>query len=182
MKPLTADTSTADVDARARAIRVLAFDVDGVCTDGRLYSGPDGCALHAFHARDGLGIVRARNAGLLLVAVSGRQSKNVEARLTELKVPHIRQGVLLKAAELQSILDGAGHHWSQCCYVGDDVNDVSCLRRAGLAIVPADAVADAKAFAHVVTNQRGGEGVLREVVELILRAQGKWIVDDEPAP
>ena len=179
MTPLV---GAAEIDARAAAIRVLAFDVDGVCTDGRLFYGPDGCALHAFHARDGLGIVRARNAGLLLVAVSGRRSKNVEARLSELKVPHIRQGVQLKAAELQSILAIDGHQWSECCYVGDDVNDVSCLRRAGLAVVPKDAVPDAAAFAHVVTQRRGGDGVLREVVELILRAQGKWVVDDEPAP
>jgi len=171
-----------DVNARAARIQVLAFDVDGVCTDGRLFYGPDGCALHAFHARDGLGIVRARLAGLVLAAISGRRSKNVEARLSELKVTHIRQGVVHKAAELQSILALTGHEWSQCCYVGDDVNDVSCLRRAGLAVVPKDAVPDALAFAHLVTERRGGDGVLRELVERILRAQDKWVIDDEPTP
>ncbi len=170
----------ADVDARAAQIKVLAFDVDGVCTDGRLFYGPDGCALHAFHARDGLGIVRARLAGLVLVAISGRRSKNVESRLSELKVAHLRQGVVHKAAELQSILTLVGCEWSQCCYVGDDVNDVSCLRRAGLAVVPADAVPDAEACAHWITARRGGEGVLRELVERILRAQDKWVIDDEP--
>ncbi|MBM4280488.1 MAG: hypothetical protein FJ137_06915 [Deltaproteobacteria bacterium] len=164
--------------ARARAVRVLAFDVDGVCTDGRLYYGPDGCALHAFHARDGLGIVKARDAGLVLAAISGRASKNVAARLGELKVPHIRQGVARKAVELDGLLGELGVLWSACCYVGDDVNDVGCLRRAGLAVAPAGAVFDAIAAAHLVTQRQGGEGVLRELVELILRAQGRWSIDD----
>ena len=163
---------------RARRVRVLAFDVDGVCTDGRLYYGPDGCALHAFHARDGLGIVKAREAGLVLAAISGRASKNVTARLTELKVPHIRQGVQHKAVELDRLLGELGVPWSACCFVGDDVNDVGCLRRAGLAVAPADAVDDAIAVAHHVARRAGGDGVLREVVELVLRAQERWVVDD----
>jgi 3-deoxy-D-manno-octulosonate 8-phosphate phosphatase (KDO 8-P phosphatase) len=160
-------------------VRVLAFDVDGVCTDGRLYYGPDGCALHAFHARDGLGIVRAREAGLVLAAISGRSSRNVHARLSELKVPHIRQGVAVKTSELDGLLAELGLPWSSVCYVGDDVNDVGCLKRAGLAAAPADAVDDALAVAHVVTRRRGGEGVLRELVELLLRAQDRWVVDDD---
>ncbi len=164
--------------ARARPIRVLAFDVDGVCTDGRLFYGPDGCALHAFHARDGLGIVKAREAGVVLAAISGRASANVAARLGELKVPYVRQGVQHKAVELDGLLRELGVAWSACCFVGDDVNDVGCLRRAGLAIAPADAVDDALAVAHHVTRRRGGEGVLREVVELILRAQERWTVED----
>jgi 3-deoxy-D-manno-octulosonate 8-phosphate phosphatase (KDO 8-P phosphatase) len=167
-----------DVLARARAVRVLAFDVDGVCTDGRLFYGPDGCALHAFHARDGLAIVKAREAGLVLAAISGRASKNVAARLGELKVPHIRQGVQHKAIELDGLLNELGVPWSACCFVGDDVNDVGCLRRVGFAAAPADAVDDALAVAHHVTRRRGGEGVLRELVELILRAQDRWVVDD----
>jgi 3-deoxy-D-manno-octulosonate 8-phosphate phosphatase (KDO 8-P phosphatase) len=163
---------------RARAVRVLAFDVDGVCTDGRLYYGPDGCALHAFHARDGLAIVKAREAGLVLAAISGRTSRNVAARLGELKVPHIRQGVARKSAELDALLTELGVPWMACCYVGDDVNDVGCLRRAGLAVVPADAVGDAVAAAHHVTKRRGGDGVLRELVELILRSQQRWSIDE----
>ncbi len=172
----------ADIDARAKKIRVLAFDVDGVATDGRLFYGKDGCALHAFHARDGLGLVRAREAGIVLAAISGRTSANVEARLSELKVPHIRQGVWKKAAELQAILDSVGADWSQCCFVGDDVNDVSCLKRAGLACCPRDAVDDVFAHVHLVSRRDGGHGVLREIVERILRAQGKWTIDDEPLP
>jgi 3-deoxy-D-manno-octulosonate 8-phosphate phosphatase (KDO 8-P phosphatase) len=162
----------------ARVVRVLAFDVDGVCTDGRLFYGPDGCALHAFHARDGLAIVKARESGLVLAAISGRASKNVAARLGELKVPHIRQGVARKSVELDGLLQELGVPWVACCYVGDDVNDVGCLRRAGLAVAPADGAFDAVAAAHYVTRRRGGDGVLREIVELVLRAQGRWSIDD----
>lgn len=163
-----------EVAARARRIRVLAFDVDGVCTDGRLFYGPDGCALHAFHARDGLGLVRARQAGMICAAISGRSSKNVDARLSELKVPFIRQGVADKAAELGLILAEVGAGPDEVCYVGDDVNDLSVMRIVGLSVAPADAEPAVLAEAMAVTRRVGGSGVLREVVELILGAQGRW--------
>jgi 3-deoxy-D-manno-octulosonate 8-phosphate phosphatase (KDO 8-P phosphatase) len=183
---MSAALSLDELDERAKKIRVLAFDVDGVATDGRLFYGSVpggvGCAFHAFHARDGLGLVRAREAGLVLAAISGRSSPNVEARLSELKVPHIRQGVWKKAAELKAILDGAGADWGACCFVGDDVNDLPCLRRAGLAAAPRDAVKEVRDAVHWVSDYDGGHGVLRDLVEVILRAQGKWSTDDEPLP
>jgi 3-deoxy-D-manno-octulosonate 8-phosphate phosphatase (KDO 8-P phosphatase) len=168
----------AEIDARARRIKVLAFDVDGVCTDGRLYYGPDGCALHAFHARDGLGLVRARLAGLVCAAISGRASRNVDARLGELKVPYIRQGIMHKDRELQTILNDVGASLDEVCFVGDDVNDLCCLRTVGLAVAPADADPAVLLAVHMVTGRSGGQGVLREVVERILRAQGRWSDDD----
>lgn len=171
-----------EVIARAARVKVVAFDVDGVLTDGRLFYGPDGCALHAFHARDGLGLARAREAGLVLAAISGRSSKNVEARLSELKVPHIRQGVWKKAAELKGILDIVGCSFDECAYIGDDVNDLSCLRRVGLAGAPRDADPAVLAVAHWVSARDGGHGVLREFLELVLVAQQKWTFDDEPLP
>lgn len=162
---------------RAQKIKVLAFDVDGVCTDGRLFYGPDGCALHAFHARDGLGLVRARLAGLVCAAISGRASKNVDARLGELKVPFIRQGIHDKDRELQSILDEVGATLDEVCFVGDDVNDLCALRIVGLSVAPADADPGVLRAVHHVTHRVGGQGVLREVVELILTAQGCWSDD-----
>jgi 3-deoxy-D-manno-octulosonate 8-phosphate phosphatase (KDO 8-P phosphatase) len=165
-----------DLMSRARAVRVLAFDVDGVATDGRLYYGKDGCALHAFHARDGLGLVRARDAGIVLAAISGRSSPNVQSRLAELKVPRIHQGVHDKWACLVGILEDVGVGTEACCYVGDDVNDLSCLRAVGLAAAPRDAVKDVLAAAHWVSERDGGHGVLRDLVELILRAQDRWVV------
>lgn len=166
--------SDQDLVARARRIRVLAFDVDGVCTDGRLFYGPDGCALHAFHARDGLGLVKARQAGIVCVAISGRSSKNVDARLGELKVPYIRQGISAKDVELQQILGEIGATVDEACFVGDDVNDLPVMRIVGLSVAPADAEPQVLAEAMAVTQRVGGSGVLREVVELILQAQGRW--------
>ncbi|HEY4222453.1 MAG TPA: HAD hydrolase family protein [Myxococcota bacterium] len=168
-----------DLAERAQRIRVIGFDVDGVCTDGRLYYGATGEALHAFCARDGLGIGLARRAGLILAAVSGRKSPNVEARLTELRVPHILQGVMKKADAFGALLGELGVAWSEAAFIGDDVNDVPCIRRAGLgACVPdsADGVAE---YAHVVTRRRGGEGALRELIEIVMRSQGRWSVDGE---
>lgn len=165
---------TPTISDRARGITVLAFDVDGVCTDGKLYYGPDGCALHAFHARDGLGIVKARQAGIICCAISGRSSKNVDARLGELKVPFIRQGVSDKAAELRGILAELKATPDQACFVGDDVNDLGVMGIVGLSVAVADAETMVLGAAHHVTRCVGGGGVIREVVELILTAQGRW--------
>jgi 3-deoxy-D-manno-octulosonate 8-phosphate phosphatase (KDO 8-P phosphatase) len=163
-----------DIAGRAACVRLLAFDVDGVCTDGRLYYGPDGCALHAFHARDGLGLVLARENGLVCAAISGRTSKNVSARLGELRVPHVRQGIARKDVELRALAAEVGVGLEEVCFVGDDVNDLPALRLAGLAAAVADAEQDVIAVAHVVLRRAGGAGALRELVEIILRAQGRW--------
>jgi len=163
-----------DLAARAQCIRVVAFDVDGVCTDGKLYYGEHGEVLHAFFARDGLGIGIARKAGLILVAVSGRSSKHVEARLSELKVPHILQGVAKKDEALERVLDELGATWAETAFIGDDINDLPPMKKAGLACCVPDAADDVAEAAHVVTRRPGGRGALRELLELVLRAQGRW--------
>jgi 3-deoxy-D-manno-octulosonate 8-phosphate phosphatase (KDO 8-P phosphatase) len=166
-KTLTKD----GIKMRARRIKVFAFDVDGVCTDGRLYYGPAGEALHAFYARDGLGIVMARQAGLVLAAITGRRSPSVQARLSELKVPHILQGVDDKAAVMSGLLESCGASWDEAAFVGDDVNDLPCLTRVGLSFAVADAMASVAAQVHVVTRAAGGRGGLREALDLVLDAQ-----------
>ena len=168
-----------DLATRAQRIRVIGFDVDGVCTDGRLYYGPSGEALHAFCARDGLGIVLARKAGVVMAAVSGRKSPNVQARLSELRVPHIVQGAFNKAESFGAVLNEVGAKWDEAAFIGDDVNDVPCLRRAGLAACVPDAADGVAEFAHVVTRRKGGEGALRELIEIVLRSQGRWSSDGE---
>jgi len=165
---------TDDVLARARRVKLLAFDVDGVCTDGRLFYGPDGCALHAFHARDGLGLVLARGAGVVCAAVSGRTSPNVLARLSELKVPYVRQGVAQKDEEVTALAALVGVGLDECCFVGDDVNDLPAMRIVGLGVAVSDAEVDVVDGAHFVTRRAGGHGAIRELVEVILRSQGKW--------
>lgn len=163
-----------DLAARAQKIRVLAFDVDGVCTDGKLYYGEQGEVLHAFFARDGLGMGIARAAGLVLVAVSGRVSKHVDARLRELKVPHIVQGARRKDEELERVLQELGIRWDETAFIGDDINDIPPMRRAGLAACVPDAADDVATEAHYVTRRPGGRGALRELIELVLKAQGRW--------
>ena len=163
-----------DLVARARDVKVVAFDVDGVLTDGRIYYGPDGELMHAFQARDGLGIVRARLAGLVLVAVTGRVSKNVDARLRELKVHHVVQGARQKDDDLGAVLAKEGASYAQTAYVGDDVNDVCCFEKARFAACVPDSADDVAPHVHYVTRRRGGEGALREVLQMILKAQGRW--------
>jgi 3-deoxy-D-manno-octulosonate 8-phosphate phosphatase (KDO 8-P phosphatase) len=166
--------SAADLEARARAVRVIAFDVDGVCTDGRLYYGPTGEMLHAFHARDGLGLVLARTAGLVLAAVSGRDSFHVSARMRELRVPHILQGIQHKADAVEKLLAELALPFEALAYIGDDVNDLPVISRAGLSACVADAADDVLTRVDYITRRRGGEGALRELIELVLKAQGKW--------
>lgn len=166
--------SAAEITARAQKVRVIGFDVDGVCTDGRLYYGPSGEMLHAFHARDGLGIVMARMAGIVLCAVSGRDSLHVSARMRELRVPHILQGIARKADAVERVLAELGASFDELAYIGDDINDLPVLDRCGLSACVADAAADVPARVHYVTQRRGGEGALRELIELVLKAQEKW--------
>lgn len=164
----------AELTARAAAIKVVAFDVDGVLTDGKLYYGPTGEMLHAFQARDGLGIVRARIAGLVLVAVTGRMSKNVQARLSELKIPHVLQGIGKKDAALEEVLAQEGATLQECAFIGDDVNDVCCMQKVRLAACVPDCADGVAPHVHYVTKRKGGEGALRELIEIVLKAQGKW--------
>jgi 3-deoxy-D-manno-octulosonate 8-phosphate phosphatase (KDO 8-P phosphatase) len=165
-----------DLHERAKAIRVVAFDVDGVCTDGKLYYGPQGEALHAFQARDGLGIVLARKAGLILAAVTGRVSAHVEARMSELKVPYILQGVGRKEEAVAELLTKIDATWDETAFIGDDVNDLPPMRKARLAACVPDAADGVARHAHYVTQRRGGEGALRELLELIMKARGEWSV------
>jgi 3-deoxy-D-manno-octulosonate 8-phosphate phosphatase (KDO 8-P phosphatase) len=168
------EASATDVTERARRVRLIGFDVDGVCTDGKLYYGPAGEMLHAFHARDGLGMVTARMAGMLLCAISGRDSAHVGARMKELRVPHVLQGVGNKLAAMEQLLGTLGIAFEEIAYIGDDVNDLPLLLQAGLSAAPADAVSDVRASVHMVCERGGGQGALRELIERVLKAQERW--------
>jgi 3-deoxy-D-manno-octulosonate 8-phosphate phosphatase (KDO 8-P phosphatase) len=168
-----------DLATRAQRVRVIGFDVDGVCTDSRLYYGASGELMHAFSTRDGLGIVLARKAGLVLAAVSGRTSAAVTARLSELKVPHILQGVSKKADAFGGVLKEVGATWEEAAFIGDDINDVPCMKKVGLAACVPDAADGVSDFVHVIVRRRGGDGALRELIEIVLRAQGRWSADGE---
>jgi 3-deoxy-D-manno-octulosonate 8-phosphate phosphatase (KDO 8-P phosphatase) len=159
---------------RARRVRLVLMDVDGVLTDGKVYMLSDGSEGRAFHVRDGHGIVMGQRGGLQFGILSGRSSKAVADRAAELNISEVHQGVQDKRSRFQEILDRLRLSADAVCFVGDDVVDVPVLRRAGLAVAPSDAEPEAVEASHWVTRPGGGAGVVREVVNLLLHAQGSW--------
>jgi 3-deoxy-D-manno-octulosonate 8-phosphate phosphatase (KDO 8-P phosphatase) len=155
---------------RARRIRLLVLDVDGVLTDGRLFISPAGEEFKVFHVRDGSGLVALQRAGVTVAIISGRDSAAVTRRAAELGIHHTRQGVTDKGAELMALLRELDIPASQTACVGDDTPDLPMLRAAGLAVAVADAHPAAKEAAHWITPSPGGRGAVREVCDLLLSA------------
>jgi len=150
------------------AIRLLVLDVDGVLTDGRLYFGPRGETLKAFHVRDGVGLKELQRAGLTVAVISGRRSPMVAARCRELGVRHVLQGVGDKLAALTRLCARLKLTPAACACVGDDLQDVPLMRAAALSFAVADAHQDARRAADVVTRLPGGRGAVREVCDHLL--------------
>lgn len=167
-------TSTDEVTARAQRIKLLLMDCDGVLTDGRLWLTSDGDEQKAFHARDGQGISLLHHAGLRTGIITGRQSSAVDRRAKDLKMAYVRQYAKDKTKALEEILAEAGLTANECAYIGDDVADLPVMHRVGLAVAVADSVAETKEAAHYLTALKGGQGAVREVCDLILKAQGRW--------
>ncbi|MBI4636043.1 MAG: HAD hydrolase family protein [Candidatus Rokubacteria bacterium] len=165
---------SATVAERARRVRFLVMDVDGVLTDGRMILSARGDELKFFHARDGVALALARRAGLLTAMVTGERSPIAKARGTRLGVDAVVLGARRKAETVGALLARYRLRPDAMAYIGDDLLDVPALQRVGLAVVVADAPAEVRAVAHVVTRARGGHGAVRECVELILRAQRSW--------
>jgi 3-deoxy-D-manno-octulosonate 8-phosphate phosphatase (KDO 8-P phosphatase) len=154
-----------------RRVQLLVLDVDGVLTDGRLFYGPKGESLKAFHVRDGHGIKQVSAAGISVAIISGRKSAAVARRARELGIKHVIQGATDKFAALTRLAKARKVALEQCACVGDDTPDAPILRVAGLAIAVADAHADALAAAHLVTTRPGGHGAVREVCDWLLDAR-----------
>jgi 3-deoxy-D-manno-octulosonate 8-phosphate phosphatase (KDO 8-P phosphatase) len=175
--------------ARARKIKLLLFDVDGVLTDGKLFFLPNREASQAapselsaqgsiefkgFHAHDGVAISVARLSGLRTGLITKRFSETVALRARDLKLDFVRQGSHDKGAAFQEIVLQAGLTPDEAAFVGDDIVDLPAMRPAGLAIAVQNARAEVKKEAHYTTAHAGGDGALRDAVEFILKAQGKW--------
>jgi 3-deoxy-D-manno-octulosonate 8-phosphate phosphatase (KDO 8-P phosphatase) len=164
--------------ARAKNVKLLLMDVDGVLTDGRIYyvPHPRGGVLETktFHSRDGLGLRFARQSGLLTGIISGRKSPIVQHRARELRIDFLHEQALDKLPPYQEILRSAGLADSEVCYVGDDLVDLPILRRVGLAVGVGNGHPLLRTHVHYWTKAPGGLGAIRETVELILKAQGKW--------
>src|SRR5438309_10948072 len=186
---------------RAKKIKLLLFDVDGVLTDGKLFifptppgtqqtvqqhaaqhGGEGGFGLHSqtyieakgFHAHDGASISLARLAGIKTGLITKRVSETVALRARDLKLEYVRQGIQDKQTAFEEIVREAGVELEEAAFVGDDVIDLPAMRTGGLAIAVKNARAEVKKEAHYITPHAGGDGALRDGVEFILKAQGKW--------
>jgi 3-deoxy-D-manno-octulosonate 8-phosphate phosphatase (KDO 8-P phosphatase) len=156
---------------RANDIRLLVLDVDGVLTDGRLYFTARGEEMKCFHVRDGAGIVRLLRAGVQVAVISGRSSRAVERRMSELGVTWVRQGMEDKDAALRELLDILGLTVQSVACMGDDLADLPLFEVARLAVTVADAHPSVKSRAHFITQASGGQGAVREVCDLIMESQ-----------
>ena len=166
---------TPPLRARLKRIKLFLCDVDGVLTYGSIFIGGER-EFKRFNIRDGLGLVLARRAGLKVGWVSARPSLATKLRAEELKIDFlVQQGDnISKTGAIEQLLARENFSWNETCFVGDDIIDLGPLTRAGLAVAVGDGVAEAKAAAHYITKNPGGRGAVREAVELILQAQGKW--------
>lgn len=190
-----------DSKSRAKKIKLLLFDVDGVLTDGKLFffpaparaqqstqeqsakhGGQGGFGLHSkefveakgFHAHDGAGISLARLGGIKTGLITKRVSETVALRARDLKLDHVHQGINDKLRVFNEILDQEQLAAAEACFVGDDVIDLPVMWNCGLAVAVANARDEVKRDAHYVTKHGGGDGALRDAIEFILKAQGKW--------
>jgi 3-deoxy-D-manno-octulosonate 8-phosphate phosphatase (KDO 8-P phosphatase) len=163
-----------DLAARCRPIELILSDVDGVLTDGGVIFDNQGIEIKRFHIRDGLGIKLWQRAGHRFGLVTGRASHIVQLRAVELGVELVRQGIDDKLPAVKEIISQGQLRPDQVCYVGDDLPDLPVLRFVGLAVVVGDGSEDLRRAAHYVTQSHGGRGALREVIEMILKAQGRW--------
>ncbi len=163
---------------KASLIKAIFFDVDGVLTDGKIIYDDNGKEIKTFHVRDGLIISYLKKAGILTGAISGRESAAVTKRLAELKIDFCHQGIVDKAMVFEKLMAHYKLKTKEVAFIGDDLNDLPVFKLAGMAICPADTYDYIKERADLVTQAKGGEGVLREVADLVLTAKGlfeKWL-------
>jgi 3-deoxy-D-manno-octulosonate 8-phosphate phosphatase (KDO 8-P phosphatase) len=158
---------------RLAKIKLFLCDVDGILTDSSVFVGLDR-EVKRFHIRDGLGLMMLRKEGVLVGWVSNRPSTATTMRAEELKIDFLIQQKGSKVQQVEGLLAETGFKWEEVSYMGDDVVDIGVLRRAGFAAAVANAIPEAKTAAHYVTRADGGCGAVREVVDLILRAQNRW--------
>jgi 3-deoxy-D-manno-octulosonate 8-phosphate phosphatase (KDO 8-P phosphatase) len=162
------------IAAKAAKIRLLLFDVDGVLTDGKILLHPDGTESKQFDIKDGTAIVWAQRAGLTVGFLSARTSVATTRRAAQLGITLLHQGVPSKLDTYEQIADALMLDDEAIAYMGDDILDLPVLARAGLSTAPADAAQDVLTRVHWVSRKNGGSGAARELIEIVLRAQGQW--------
>lgn len=169
-----------ELAARARRIRLLTLDVDGVLTDGRIYVDDDGREFKAYSALDGQGIKLLQSAGIEVAWISGSDAASIRHRARHLGVVHVLLGASLKAAPWEQLRATLGCPADACAHIGDDLPDVPLLARCGLAVTVPHAPESVRRHAHYVTRRQGGAGAVREVAELILTAQDRLAAAEAP--
>jgi len=162
-----------NVETSLSGIRLVAFDVDGVFTDGRFYLSNDGIESKAFSTQDGYGIRRLLEAGIEVAVISGRSSAAVDQRMAELDVRHVIQGCKDKTGAFAKLTVDLGISAAECAFVGDDIPDLPLLQKVGYSIAVANAVKAVREYCHYTTRATGGHGAVREVCDLVLAANGK---------
>ena len=168
------DKYSPELIERAKKIKVLVLDVDGVLTDGRIIYGNYGDEIKNFDVNDGLGLLLMKRAGVKRVILTAKASKVVTKRAKELKIDKVYHNFHYKIEALKKILKTFKVTNDQVCFVGDEVIDIPVLKRIGLAVCPPNAMEEVKSFVHLTTEKPGGRGAVREVCDFILKAQGAW--------
>ncbi len=161
-----------DILEKAKKIKLVIFDVDGVLTDGRIIIGDDGQEYKSFHTRDGHGMKLLQLTGVEIAIISGRSTKTVEHRMNSLGINHVFQGKRVKLPVFEQLIAELNLQPEECAFVGDDWVDLSIMSRVGLAVAVQDADSVVKKHAHWITPSNGGHGAAREVCELIMEGQG----------
>lgn len=169
-----AKTDSSGAARRAAKTALLALDVDGTLTDGRIVIGADGELAKFFSVHDGLGLRLLMDSGISVGIITARDSAIVRARANELRIPHVMQGVANKADALTTLMSRTGHTPEQTAFMGDDLPDLAAMRIAGLAACVANAADEVRHAAHWVASRPGGHGAVRELSEFVLRSCGLW--------
>jgi 3-deoxy-D-manno-octulosonate 8-phosphate phosphatase (KDO 8-P phosphatase) len=163
-----------ELKARAKKIKLLILDVDGVMTDGKIVLDGNGNEIKSFNVRDGHGIKMAERAGMTVAIITGRESTVVVRRAAELGIKEVHQKSHDKLATYKDLIARLGVGDDEASFVGDDIVDIPVLSRVGLSFAVFDAEDYVKEAVHMVTKRRGGEGAVREVIDYILKARGDW--------
>ncbi|WP_029406988.1 HAD family hydrolase [Thiomicrorhabdus sp. Milos-T2] len=159
---------------KAKKIKLLILDVDGVMTDNRLFYGDDGIEYKSFHTRDGHGMVLLQKSDVEIGIITGRKSQLVSNRMKDLKVKHVYQGVPDKLPTFLSLVNNLNLEMDEIAYIGDDILDLPILMRIGLSVTPLNGDNEVKTRVDYISKFNGGEGCVREVCEMIMRSQGSW--------
>jgi 3-deoxy-D-manno-octulosonate 8-phosphate phosphatase (KDO 8-P phosphatase) len=163
-----------DLKMKAKKVKLILMDNDGVLTEGKIIFFSGGGEAKAFDVKDGVGIKLAQRVGIKIGIITGRSSEAVERRAQELEVDELYQGAREKLASYEKIIKKHSLQDEEVCFIGDDIIDIPVMKRVGFPVAVADAHEDILPFAIYQTDLKGGQGAVREAIDLIIKAQGKW--------